>query len=149
MFAPIKSNNVIVRYQFQIKNIKLFKLVIGMVGFGSSFRLTTRQVECAREELTLDYLGKCNEAKISSFVWPAAAIFLQKLSKLFAYCWAFSFAFDSSTVASISYFDVKVKFVVGTMMYCIHLCCLHLYGRHIGDILFETFEKTMDAICPS
>lgn len=149
LFEPIEADNAIVYYRVHIKNIKLFMLVVGIVGLGSSFRLTARQVQCAREELALGYLDGCNEAKVSSFVRVAAAVCLQKLSDILADCWAFSVAFDSSTVATTSYFDVRVRFVKGTRLYCFHLCCLPIYGRHTGDNLFETFEKAMNAICPS
>lgn len=42
-----------------------------------------------------------------------------------------------------------VRFVVGTRLYCFHLYCLSLYGPNTYDNLFETFEKAMDASCPS
>lgn len=41
-----------------------------------------------------------------------------------------------------------MRFVINIMLCCFHLCFLSLYGQHIKDNLFETFENTMDAICP-
>lgn len=70
-FEPIKSESVIVGYQFYIKNIKL---VIWMVSLGSLFGFTARQVKCAREKLTLGYLGGCSEAKVSLFARIATAV---------------------------------------------------------------------------
>lgn len=91
-FEPIKSDSVIVGYQV---HIKFFKLVIEIVGLGSSFRITTHQVECAREEFTLGYLGGYNESKVSLFVRVDVVVYLQKLIKLLANCLIFSIAFDS------------------------------------------------------
>lgn len=143
---PIKFNNVIVCHQIDIKNIKIFKFVIGMVGLGSSFNLTARQVKCTRNERSLSYFGGYNETKVSLFVWIIIVVWLQKLSKLLVDCWAF-FAFDSSSVESTSYFDIWEKLIIRTKLYCFHLWLhIFLYRRHTWDYLLE---KSIDAISPS
>jgi hypothetical protein len=38
-------------YRVHIKNVKLFKLVVGQVALGCSFRLASRQIALVREEL--------------------------------------------------------------------------------------------------
>jgi hypothetical protein len=151
IFEPVTDNDddSVTFYRVHIRNIKLFKLVIGTVSLGASFRLTARLVSRAREELSLGFLGGCNEAKVSSFVRVAAAAFLQKLGELLSSSLAFAIAFDSATVESTSYFDVRARFVKGTSLHYFHLFSLPLYGPHTGDLMFSVFDKAMDEICPS
>ena len=66
--AVFKGQDGAAAYCVQIKQIKMFRLVIHCVSFGASFRLVLRQVDAAREELKLGYLSSCNETKVSTFV---------------------------------------------------------------------------------
>ena len=66
--AVFKGQDGAAAYCVQIKQIKMFRLVIHYVSFGASFRLVSRQVAAAREELKLGYLSGCNETKVSTFV---------------------------------------------------------------------------------
>lgn len=95
-----------------INQTKLFHLVIEYVGLGASFRLVSRQVTAAREQLSLGYLGGCNEPKVSFFVRVALAANMQKMEELLADCWSFSIAFDSAMVECSSLFDIRACFVV-------------------------------------
>lgn len=66
LFKPIKFDNVIVCYgvfikNFKLQDFKLFKLVIGIVNLHS---LKMCQMECGRKELTINYLKRCNDAKV-------------------------------------------------------------------------------------
>ena len=65
--AVFKEQYGAATYCVQIKQIKMFRLVIHYVSFGASFRLVSRQVAAAREELKLGYLSGCNETKVSTF----------------------------------------------------------------------------------
>ena len=149
IFVPmLAEDQTVTHYRAHIKNVKLFKLVIGQVALGSSFRLALWQITCVREALLLGYLSGCNEATVSWFVCVAAAACLQKLSKLLKRAWAFSIAFDSATVESTSYFDVRVRFSVGITLHCFHVFSLPLFGRHTGNLMFDVFKEAMDAILP-
>ena len=149
VFVPMRGDDeAVTHYRTHIKNLKLFKLVIGQVSLGSSFRLASRQITCVREALSLGYLSGCNEAMVSRFVRVAAGACLQKISELLNRTWAFSVAFDSATVESTSYFDVRVRLTVNTKVHCFHLFCLPLYGSHTGELMFGVFKDAMDAVCP-
>jgi hypothetical protein len=76
MNAAIGDKNAS-HYRVHIKNMKLFKLVVGQVALGCSFRLASRQIALVREGLSLGYLNGCNESNVSRFVRVAAAAFLQ------------------------------------------------------------------------
>lgn len=147
--AQLDEDGSVTQYRAHIKNLKLFKLVIGQVALGSSFRLAARQIACVREELSLGYLRACDRGKVASFVRVAAAACLQKLREILCSVWAFSVAFDSATVQTTSYFDVRVRFVIGTTLHCCHLLCLPLFGSHTGQLMFDVFKEAMDALCPA
>ena len=65
--AVFKGQDSAAAYCVQIKQIKMFRLVIHYVSLGASFRLVLRQVAAAREELKLGCLSGCNETKVSTF----------------------------------------------------------------------------------
>ena len=133
-------------YAVHIKQTKLFKLVIEYVALGASFRLASRQVAAAREQLGLGYLGGCNEAKVSSFVRVALAANMQKFKELLANCWAFSVMFDSATVEGSSLFDIWIRFAFKGRLFCFHLLSLPMTGRHTGQNMYNLFEKVMDVV---
>jgi hypothetical protein len=135
-------------YRVHIKNVKLFKFVVGQVALGCSFRLASRQIALVLEELSLVHLNGCNESSVSRFVQVAAAACLQKISELLKRTWAFSVAFDSSTIKVTSYFDVRVRFAADAQLHCFHMLALPLHGSHTGQLLFDVFEQAMDAIIP-
>jgi hypothetical protein len=86
---------------------------------------------------------------VSRFVRVCAAVALQNLKELLEGVWAFSVAFDSATVESTSYFDVRARFTKGENLHCLHLFCLPIFGPHTGEYMFQVFKKAMDVICPS
>jgi hypothetical protein len=135
-------------YCVQIKQIKMFRLVINYVGFGASFSMVSRQVAAAREELKLGYLSGCNETKVSAFVRVALAANMQTLKSLLAGCWVFSIAFDSATVGSTPLFDIRVRFAVKGCLFCFHLIAMPLIGRHTGPNMFDAFVKVADVVMP-
>lgn len=150
-FEPEKepSSDVIVAYKVQVKNLKLFKFVAGLIALGSSFRMVARQVECARSTLSLGLLAGCKEERVSFFARVILASCLQTLSHILSSTWAFSVAFDAATIQTTSYFDVRIRFAKGPKLYCFHLFSLPLLGRHTGENMFDVFNKAMSAVCPS
>jgi hypothetical protein len=81
MHAATGDENAI-HYRVHIKNVNLFKHVVGQVALGCSFRSAYRQIALVREELSLGYLNGCNESSVSRFARVAAVACLQKISEL-------------------------------------------------------------------
>jgi hypothetical protein len=131
-----------------IKNLKLFKLVVRQVALGCLFRLASRQIALVREELLLGYLNGCNEAMVSQFVRVSAAVCLHKISELLKRTWAFSVAFDSSSIEATSYFDVRIRFTANAQIHCFHFLALPLHGSHTGQLMFDVYKQAMDEILP-
>jgi hypothetical protein len=75
----------------------------------------------------LGYLNGCNESSVSRFVRVAAAACLQKISKLLKRTWAFSVAFDFSTIEATSYFDVRLRFAADAELICFHMLTFPLH----------------------
>lgn len=133
----------------RVRQGKLFRLVMGYMSFGASFRLVSRQLLCTREVLGLGYLHGCSEKKVSQYARIALAANLQKLREILSTCWTFSIAFDSATIESTSYFDVRVRFGRRGQIFCFHLAALPMYGRHTGELMSDLFCKAMDVVCPT
>jgi hypothetical protein len=96
----------------------------------------------------LGYLHGCNESNVSRFVRVAAATCLQNISELLKRTWAFSVAFDSSTIEATSCFDVRVRFATDAELHCFNMLAFPLHGSHTGQLIFDVFEQAMDAIIP-
>lgn len=147
--AESEAPTSVVSYHVQLKQVQLFKFVIGALALGASIRLAARQVLCARELLGPDQLSECDEMKVASFVRIAAAANLQRLREVLRESWGWSLVFDLSTVPSTSFFDVRVRFARGVELHCFHILCLPLLGSETGKQLFDVLRKTLDAICES
>jgi hypothetical protein len=93
-------------------------------------------------------LNGWNESSVSLFFRVAAAACLQKISELLKRTWAFSVAFDSSTIEATSYFDVRVRFAADAELLCFHMLALPLHGSQTGQLMFDVFEQAMNAIIP-
>jgi hypothetical protein len=118
MFEPMYAatgNENVTHYRVHLKNVKMFKLVVGQVALGCSFRYASRQIALVHEELTLGYLNGRNESSVSRAVRVGAAACLQKISELLKRTWVFWVAFDSSTIEATSYFDVRVRFAADVL----------------------------------
>jgi hypothetical protein len=150
VFVPMRPSDeqALTHYRVHVKNVKLFRLVIGQVGLGCSFCMASRQIATVREELSLGFLSGCNDKMVSQFVRIAAGACLQKIREILSNTWAFSVAFDSATVDATSYFDVRVRVAIETTIHCFHCFCLPLYGSHTGELMFDVFRQAMDALCP-
>ena len=136
-------------YRFSIKNTNIFNFFISTFALVASFRFMARQIASAREEISLGYLGGCNDAKVSSLVQVAAATCPQKLRNVLSTNWDFSVSFDSSAVERTSCSDIRLRIVLGTSLHCFHLLCLPLFGRHTGELMLDICQKEMNSLCSS
>ena len=73
---------------------------------------------------------------------------MQTLKSLLAGCWAFSLAFNSTTVESTSLFNICVRFAVKGRLVCFHFIAMPLVGRHAGQNMFDAFIKVVDVVMP-
>jgi len=72
------------RYRIVVKNPIQFRLIIGYISGGASFRMASRFLLLTKEETGLASIGSINEAKVTSYVRFACAINLQKISEMLA-----------------------------------------------------------------
>ena len=128
--AVIKGKDGAASYYVQIKQIKIFRLVIHYVIFGTLFCFVSRQVAAAHKELKLGYFLGYNKTKVSTVFQVALAANMQTLKGLLAGCWVFSLMFDSATVESTSLFHIHLRFAAKGRLLCFHLISTPLVGQH-------------------
>lgn len=129
-----------------VKNEKQFRLAIGYVPLGSSFRLASRILESTRKRAGVSDVGSCSEAKAPGYVRIARAANFQKLSDLVAGCWAFSAAMDSSSKSSESCLDVRLRIPLGPAIHNLHLIAIPLGPYHTGEHMCNCFANVMDSL---
>lgn len=83
---------------------------------------------------------------MSYFISVAFAVNMQKLKEMLADCWVISVAFDSATVKTSSFFDIRARFVVKEDLFWLHVPSLPMFGRDRGQNLYELFEKVRNVV---
>eukprot|EP00171_Calliarthron_tuberculosum_P004509 IDg4509t1 len=76
-------------YYVKLVSVRRFKMVLGFVSKGASFRSAARFVDVAREVTKLQYLRGCTEAICASYVRIICATSLQGIAQLLRQCWAY------------------------------------------------------------
>jgi hypothetical protein len=89
------------------------------------------------------------EADVARFVRAAVGINLQIISDLLTRkdCWAFSLAFDGSTVQGKSFLDVRIRFCVRGRIENVHLIAIPLRTSHTGSQMAQLVDKVMVELC--
>lgn len=136
-------------YVAEIKTSRRFNLLVKLIGCGASFRMAARMMKCVREESGIAMFGGCSDVVASSYIRVVCAASLQILSDSLSKIWAFSIAFDGSTHQGMSYLDVRVRFVVKSVLYNFHLMAIPLFERHTGAAMFDTLGKFLDSVVAS
>ena len=73
---------------------------------------------------------------------------LQCIVELLRKCWAFSVALDMVTHMATAYFDFRIHIRIcrQTTANDFHLLSIPIHDRHTGEIIFNTFANSVDAI---
>jgi hypothetical protein len=95
------------RYRIVVKNPIQFRLIIGVISGGASFRMACRFLLLTKEETGLSSIGNISVSKVTSFIRFTCDINLQKISEMLASSWTFSLAMDTSKHLSTSYLDIS------------------------------------------
>lgn len=134
-------------YRVQIKTPNRFRLLVGAVALGTSFRMAARIVQLVRDETGMSVYSSCSDTLASSYCRIICASALQRLSVLLQKCTGFSLALDSSTLHGLSYLDVRVRILIGGRMQNFHSLALPLYDAHTGGLMCSVLAKLLSAVC--
>ncbi|KAI9918460.1 hypothetical protein PsorP6_011965 [Peronosclerospora sorghi] len=97
-------------YSVKIESVLRFKMVLGFVQKGASFRSASRFVDIAREVTKVTYLQGCSEGVCATYIRIIGASILQDINDVLRRCWAYSTALDVGHAQGTSYMDVRIRF---------------------------------------
>ncbi|KAI9915789.1 hypothetical protein PsorP6_007916 [Peronosclerospora sorghi] len=81
-------------HSVKIESVLRFKMVLGFVSKGASFRSASRFVDVAREVTKLSYLQVCSEGVCATYIRIICAASLQDIHDVLRHCWVYSIALD-------------------------------------------------------
>jgi hypothetical protein len=136
------------RYRIVVKNPIQFRLIIGFISGGASFRMACRFLLLTKEETGLASIGNISVRKVTSFVRFTCAINLQKISEMLASSWTFSIAMDMSTHLSTSYLDIRIRLFSGGAIQNLHLLAIPMFCSHTAEQIFVHATRALDVLCP-
>ncbi len=136
------------RYAITVTNTKQFQLVVQYLVAGLSFRQVTQVIMEMKEVFDIGSIGSCSKGIVSCYARFICAMNLQCIAELLRQCWAFSVALNMATHMATSYCNVRIRICHKSTMHDFHLLSIPVHERHIGEIIFNTFAKAMDALFP-
>ena len=71
---------------------------------------------------------------------------LQCIVELLWKFWAFYATLDMATHMANAYCDVRIRIFHKTTVHYFHLLSIPVHDWHTGEIIFNAFAKTMDAL---
>lgn len=135
-------------YKVVVSSVEQYKLAIGFISTGVSFRQTVKLFSHTREVIPSSRLGGFNELKCATYVRILAAVNMQMIKDIFSQVWAVSIAFDGATHQGKSYFDIRCRFHAYGDIFNIHVMAVPLTGSHTGAAMYEIVVKLFDVLCP-
>ena len=134
-------------YCVKIESVLRFKMVLGFVSKGASFRSASRFVDVAREVTKLSYLQGCSEGVCAMYIRIICAASLQAIHEVLRSCWAYSIALDVGHAQGTSYMDVRIRFCTRAgMLVNVHAIALPLHTNKTAETLFNTASRALDEI---
>jgi hypothetical protein len=136
-------------YFLRVNSIRMFKMVIGFVSKGASFRSASRFVAIAKDVTKMNYLSGCSEGRCATFVRIVFASSLQGIHEMLCGSWAYSIALDVGHAQGTSYLDVRVRFCTpsGTIANY-HVLPIPLFENKTADTQFDLCRLVMDVVDP-
>lgn len=133
-------------YSVKILSVRRFKMVLGFVAKGASFRSASRFVDVAREVTKLSYLRGCSEGVCATYVRIICAASLQSIHDLLRDCWAYSIALDVGHAQGTSYLDVRVRLCTSGRLVNLHVVALPLHTNKTAEAQFNTASKALNVV---
>jgi hypothetical protein len=137
------------KYVATVSKPLLFELAVRYTSSGSSFRMTSINMQHTAEVFALPTRA-LHRHDISRMMRVACAANLQKISVLLKDSWAFSIAIDSATHQSTSYLDLRFRVYSRKHrdFFNLHGCALPMHDRHTGQVMFDMLCRFLCVLCP-
>ena len=134
-------------YKAVIPNVYQYNHVIQLVACGLSFRQTANVIERCKSLSGDTKFGCISLKKVTRFIRIQCAMALQIIKRALNVAWSFSIALDGGNKAGTPYLDVRLRFVLGSTLYNVHLLAIPMFESHTGLNMFNLVKKAMDALC--
>ena len=96
-------------YRVKISSVCRFKMVLGFISMGASFRSASRFVDVARTICKASFLGGCNQGLCATYTRIICACCYQSLFEILRDCWGYSIALDVGHAQGTSYLDLRIR----------------------------------------
>lgn len=139
----IQFDNASKCYEVTILKRKCFTIAISNIKHGLSFKAVALTLRSFRSSASLAFMENVSVADVSMYVRALAIMSLQRISNQLKSpkCWAFSIAFDGTTVILSSYINLCVHFFDGIQLRNYHFLAIPIYVNQKGAIIFEIISK--------
>jgi len=139
------------KYVVRIRNQKRFELVIKSVADGLSFEQVAKSIQNARDATSCAELGGLSGHIVASYTRVLVGLNLQIIGDLLNQRkqWAFAFAGDGSTCHGVSFFDIRLRIMVGPNLKNIHLLLVPFYERHTAQNIHALVCTILDSLRPT
>lgn len=90
-------------------------------------------------------IGSNSEGLVGLIARLICAMNPQGIVELLPKCWAFSVAIDVAAHMAIGYCDICIRICYKSAVHDFHLFVIPVNDRHVGNSIFNTFAKAMNA----
>jgi len=138
------------RYTVNIKRVVRFKLAIQHVSCGLSFRQVATTIEQTKNTCKIAKLGGLNDTIVGQYVRILVAQALQVISNIMASddVWAFALSFDGSQHRGTTFFDVRIRVGVNSVLYNLHLIAMPHFDHHTAANQEAMLVQLFDGLFP-
>lgn len=131
---------------FRISNTNEFELRIGFVLRGANLRLVSRIVLQTKFSTNMGAFSNISDKKTIGFVRMALVINLPRITCILRSSWDFSIALDGTKHASISYLDLRVRFLCEKKICNFHLLEMPLLVRSTGETMLDLTFNLLEVL---
>jgi hypothetical protein len=136
-------------YRVKISSVRRFRMVLGFIAGGASFRSASRFVGVAREICKAGYLTGCSEGVCATYARIICACSYQAMFEILRDCWGYSIALDVGHAQGTSYLDLRVRLCTKHgKLANVHVIAIPLLLNKTAETQFNLCSKVLDVIDP-
>lgn len=136
-------------YRVKISSVRRFKMVLGFISMGASFRSASRFVDVARETYKSNFLAECSRVICATYTRIICAGSLQALYEILRDCWAYSIALNVGHALGTSYMDLRIRLCTKHgKLSNVHVIAIPLNDNKTTEAQFNLCCQVLDVIDP-
>ena len=131
-------------YEITIPNPMQFRLCVGQIAQGTSFRQVASNIMSVKSIAGQSGIGSLTDMIVANYARVICAMNLQRLTAILCKnksIWAFSIENDASPHCGSSYLDNRIRFHLHGKLYDIHAIAIPMFERHTGINMYVLVTK--------